>query len=96
MRVSLTSDEAGGVLLTVADDGAGLPADAEQRSNGIRGKSKVGSAEGRAPNRVPMVSAGSANPVATSVQASSVPRADGPPLVYWNRGYRRLDLHEAE
>ena len=24
------------------------------------------------------------------VQASSVPRPDGPPLVYWNRAYRRL------
>lgn len=24
------------------------------------------------------------------VQASSVPRADHPPLIYWNRGYRQL------
>ena len=27
------------------------------------------------------------------VQASGLPRADEPPLVYWNRGYRRLELH---
>jgi flavin reductase (DIM6/NTAB) family NADH-FMN oxidoreductase RutF len=26
------------------------------------------------------------------VQASAVPRPDGPPLIYWNRGYRKLDL----
>ncbi|MGH9379239.1 MAG: flavin reductase family protein [Thermoanaerobaculia bacterium] len=26
------------------------------------------------------------------VQASRVPRPEAPPLVYWNRGYRRLDL----
>lgn len=26
------------------------------------------------------------------VQAASVPHPDGPPLLYWNRGYRRLDL----
>lgn len=26
------------------------------------------------------------------VQASSLPRADEPPLVYWNRGYRHLSL----
>lgn len=26
------------------------------------------------------------------VQASAVPRPDEAPLVYWNRGYRRLDL----
>lgn len=25
---------------------------------------------------------------------SGVPRPDAPPLVYWNRGYRRLDRHE--
>lgn len=25
------------------------------------------------------------------VEASGVPRPGGPPLVYWNRGYRRLD-----
>ena len=28
------------------------------------------------------------------VLASAVPRPDQPPLVYWNRGYRRLDRHE--
>ncbi|MFQ5399184.1 MAG: flavin reductase family protein [Anaerolineae bacterium] len=28
------------------------------------------------------------------VQASEVPRADEPPLIYWNRGYRRLQLTE--
>jgi flavin reductase (DIM6/NTAB) family NADH-FMN oxidoreductase RutF len=28
------------------------------------------------------------------VQASGVPRAEEPPLVYWNRGYRQLDLHD--
>jgi flavin reductase (DIM6/NTAB) family NADH-FMN oxidoreductase RutF len=26
------------------------------------------------------------------VQASSVPRPEGPPLVYWNRGYRHLEV----
>jgi flavin reductase (DIM6/NTAB) family NADH-FMN oxidoreductase RutF len=26
------------------------------------------------------------------VQASAVPRPDQPPLIYWNRGYRRLEL----
>lgn len=26
------------------------------------------------------------------VQASNVPRPDGPPLIYWNRGYRHLEL----
>lgn len=26
------------------------------------------------------------------VQASGVPRPDEPPLIYWNRGYRHLDL----
>jgi len=25
------------------------------------------------------------------VVASQVPRPEGPPLVYWNRGYRQLD-----
>ena len=30
------------------------------------------------------------------VQASQVPRPDAPPLVYWNRGYRRLGLKEVE
>jgi flavin reductase (DIM6/NTAB) family NADH-FMN oxidoreductase RutF len=28
------------------------------------------------------------------VQASGVPRAEEPPLIYWNRGYRQLELHE--
>ena len=28
------------------------------------------------------------------VCASAVPRPDEPPLVYWNRGYRRLGRHE--
>jgi flavin reductase (DIM6/NTAB) family NADH-FMN oxidoreductase RutF len=28
------------------------------------------------------------------VQASSVPRPDGRPLIYWNRGYRHLDVRE--
>ena len=30
------------------------------------------------------------------VQASSVPAPDDPPLVYWNRGYRKLQLTEGE
>lgn len=30
------------------------------------------------------------------VQASSVPRPDESPLVYWNRGYRLLKLHDVE
>lgn len=30
------------------------------------------------------------------VQASNCPRPEGPPLVYWNRGYRRLVLHDEE
>ena len=30
------------------------------------------------------------------VVASAVPRPDEPPLIYWNRGYRRLSLHEPE
>jgi flavin reductase (DIM6/NTAB) family NADH-FMN oxidoreductase RutF len=30
------------------------------------------------------------------VQASQVPNPDGAPLVYWNRGYRRLGLTEIE
>lgn len=30
------------------------------------------------------------------VQASGVPQPDGPPLVYWNRGYRQLELPEYE
>jgi hypothetical protein len=28
------------------------------------------------------------------VQASGTPRAEQPPLVYWNRGYRHLQLRE--
>lgn len=28
------------------------------------------------------------------VQASAVPRPDQPPLVYWNRGYRHLELKQ--
>lgn len=28
------------------------------------------------------------------VEASAVPQEEAPPLVYWNRGYRRLRLHE--
>ncbi|HVS03386.1 MAG TPA: flavin reductase family protein [Thermoanaerobaculia bacterium] len=28
------------------------------------------------------------------VQASAVVRPDAAPLVYWNRGYRKLDLHD--
>lgn len=28
------------------------------------------------------------------VQASAVPNPDGAPLIYWNRGYRRLSLSE--
>lgn len=30
------------------------------------------------------------------VQASGVPVDDAPPLVYWNRGYRKLWLHEEQ
>jgi flavin reductase (DIM6/NTAB) family NADH-FMN oxidoreductase RutF len=30
------------------------------------------------------------------VQASAVPRPEKPPLIYWNREYRRLDLDSAE
>lgn len=30
------------------------------------------------------------------VQASGVPDAEYPPLVYWNRGYRKLALHDSE
>lgn len=28
------------------------------------------------------------------VEASEVPKEEAPPLVYWNRGYRKLRLHE--
>jgi flavin reductase (DIM6/NTAB) family NADH-FMN oxidoreductase RutF len=28
------------------------------------------------------------------VQASHVPKEEAPPLIYWNRGYRKLKLHE--
>ncbi len=28
------------------------------------------------------------------VVASNVPQEEAPPLVYWNRGYRKLRLHE--
>lgn len=28
------------------------------------------------------------------IEASSVPLPEAPPLVYWNRGYRKLRLHE--
>lgn len=30
------------------------------------------------------------------VAASQVPAEEAPPLVYWNRGYRKLHLHEEE
>jgi flavin reductase (DIM6/NTAB) family NADH-FMN oxidoreductase RutF len=30
------------------------------------------------------------------VQASAVPEPDAPPLVYWNRGYRHIHLHEQD
>jgi flavin reductase (DIM6/NTAB) family NADH-FMN oxidoreductase RutF len=29
-----------------------------------------------------------------SVEASAVPKEEAPPLIYWNRGYRKLRLHE--
>jgi len=28
------------------------------------------------------------------VNASNVPKQEAPPLIYWNRGYRKLKLHE--
>ncbi len=28
------------------------------------------------------------------VVASNVPQEEAPPLIYWNRGYRKLGLHE--
>lgn len=31
-----------------------------------------------------------------SVEASNVPKQEAPPLIYWNRGYRKLHLHEKE
>jgi flavin reductase (DIM6/NTAB) family NADH-FMN oxidoreductase RutF len=30
------------------------------------------------------------------VEAANAPRPDTPPLLYWNRGYRRLDLRRGE
>ena len=30
------------------------------------------------------------------VHASNVPEPEAPPLIYWNRGYRKLRLHEPE
>lgn len=30
------------------------------------------------------------------VQASSVPKQEAPPLIYWNRGYRKLNLQTEE
>jgi flavin reductase (DIM6/NTAB) family NADH-FMN oxidoreductase RutF len=36
--------------------------------------------------------AGSHNIYVGAVQASAVPEAEAPPLIYWNRGYRRLRL----
>jgi flavin reductase (DIM6/NTAB) family NADH-FMN oxidoreductase RutF len=30
------------------------------------------------------------------VKASAVPQEEAPPLIYWNRGYRKLRLHETE
>ena len=30
------------------------------------------------------------------VQASSVQRAEQPPLIYWNRGYRHLDIRDTD
>lgn len=37
------------------------------------------------------IAAGSHTIYIGEVQASGVPRPDGPPLIYWNRGYRHLD-----
>jgi flavin reductase (DIM6/NTAB) family NADH-FMN oxidoreductase RutF len=31
-----------------------------------------------------------------AVAASCVPEEEAPPLVYWNRGYRKLHLHAEE
>jgi flavin reductase (DIM6/NTAB) family NADH-FMN oxidoreductase RutF len=39
-------------------------------------------------------SAGTHHIYVGQVQASSVPRPDGPPLVYWNRDYRNLESEE--
>ena len=47
------------------------------RSNGMCGNWKLGSAEGRPPNLLPMVSAGSAKAVHTSVHSSSAIRNPG-------------------
>jgi hypothetical protein len=30
------------------------------------------------------------------VEASEVPVQEAPPLIYWNRGYRKLHLHQEE
>lgn len=30
------------------------------------------------------------------VVASGIPRAESPPLVYWNRGYRHFDIHDED
>jgi len=38
------------------------------------------------------ISAGTHHIYIGEVQASKVPRPDGSPLVYWNRGYRQLDF----
>ncbi len=31
-----------------------------------------------------------------AVEASKVPQEEAPPLIYWNRGYRKLHLHQEE
>ena len=40
------------------------------------------------------VPAGSHTIYVGEIQASNVPQEEAPPLVYWNRGYRKLRLHE--
>ncbi len=40
------------------------------------------------------VAAGSHTVYIGEVQAAGTPRPDAPPLVYWNRGYRRLHLKD--
>lgn len=47
------------------------------RSNGICGNSKLGSAVGSSPKRLPMVSVGRANSVVTAVHTSSASRKPG-------------------